>query len=185
MLKLAIDVDGVVANFVDSMLPHMNHLFGSEFKREDIICFEFWKAFRLPKSEFSKFWVYMEEHDLWRSIAPMPKALEKLKLLDSSNVDFEYVTARPKKLEKITLEWLFERYEFPSKEIIFEQNKQVLVKGYNFFIDDKLEDCLAFAEMADVEHIFLFNAPWNQCVNLPEKILRVDGWKSIEPSMFT
>jgi len=182
MHKLAVDVDGVIANFVDSMLPHMNAFFESNFKREDIVCFDFHKAFGMPEEDFNRFWAYMKQNGLWGSIAPMPGAAKQLQLL-SQALDLEYITSRPAELQNTTLSWL-DRHGFPEKSITMVKNKKDIIDEFDYFIDDRLEDCIGLAEIESVRRILLFDAPWNQCSELPEKIIRVKTWSEIDPDLF-
>ena len=136
----------------------------------------------MKKEEFNPFWDYMDERNLWVSIAPMPGAINQLRLL-SEVLDFEYVTTRPAQLESPTSVWLSSN-GFPDKPLNMVEGKIDINTRFRYFIDDRLEDCLYLAAIDNIETVILFDAPWNRSVNLPQNIIRVKDWDEITPRVF-
>ncbi len=189
-MKIAIDHDGVKADFVRSYLIFHNRVFGTNFKYEEVKSYELWKLWGGTREDsipiFRRYWSSPEFANT-KTIHGSREGIERIgqrhKLIG--------ITARPLELKDQTLYWLdkhfpnkFEEYFFteewashsekgnPKKAQVCQLEKvQVL-------IEDSIEMARGCAEVC--QEVYLLNRPWNlNQDSLPKNVIRVNSWRQL------
>lgn len=123
-LRLAIDLDGVVADFNRGWTSAYNHRFGGQLAAEMV---ESWDG-PLALTHFedmSAFWAWARDVDgqsVFRHLEPYPEALEALGRLDRDGHRVVIVSAKPDWAIPDTLAWLAQ-HRIPTREVHFTESK--------------------------------------------------------------
>ena len=159
-MKIALDVDGVLADVIQSWL-HYNNSIRKELSKSEITSWDFWKKFQINRYDFY--------HELslcwkdWRSIPPTEKNLSSI-IKDLSKLgQVDIVTARENSTDPFVKKWL-------DHHNISYDNYVSVVDGpikadleYDVFIDDSPLNALKFVE--NNKKIILYSQPWNQQIS--------------------
>lgn len=146
--RLAIDVDGVLANFTDSYGKLLTAESGLEFPKcsEEFPKLWYWEreAGVTPEQE-KKVWetgILHEGSTFWQELAPMPEAkttLRQLNRLAREGHEVFFLTHRMGwRAKSQTEKWLY-KYGVDYPTVLLSGNKFPLIDalGVDFFIDDK------------------------------------------------
>ncbi|MCL7387994.1 MAG: hypothetical protein LZ170_05375 [Thaumarchaeota archaeon] len=167
MLKIALDLDGVLADSISVWLAIWNALKGSSLKLEDVKSWDFWKELGITSGEFHR--IFYKTWKNWQLIPPTePDLVSKVSMLEElGKVDI--VTSRPKNTREYVLKWL-ERHGLGKKNILFvKSNKSEL--DYDVYIDDSPVNAEEIASVG--KYVALYDRPWNKCVKNTDRIKRV------------
>jgi len=175
-LKIAIDVDGVLADIHTAVFKDL----GLSYTWKDVKVWHFYNKLKgLTKQK------YMEAYKRvwkikWQDIQLIdPEAPAVLKDL-SKRHRIDIVTCREKELEPTTLLWLvWKRIPFVDIVLVPPDSDKTELGFYDLFVDDN-------PEMAkDRDRVILFDRPWNRKVPFVRRIRRfkelykyVEGRKS-------
>ena len=157
MMKIAIDVDGVLANIYD---PIFTLLGRRELSSRDVKCWEFFDDLRVDRRAFWDAYkrLWSEEFHLIPLIEKdSPKILAELR----RSFEIHIVTSRPVETHLGTIRWL-EYHRIEYDKIIFlppsaDKTKMLSLDNYLCLVDDNP----AFVKD---ERVILFDQPWNQGV---------------------
>jgi hypothetical protein len=97
-LKIALDVDGVLADFVG----YISHQVGADPKRQKTWHFE--DSF--PPDQAKRMYALMDEADTWAKLRVKPWAGTAVRILDGAGVEFHFVTAVPERFAHVRQVWL-------------------------------------------------------------------------------
>ena len=178
-MKIGIDFDGVVADNVGLKIDYIRENFGiiltsSECKREIAV------ARGVPNDEYTKMLeLIYNDPEVSLKAKEIPGALEKIRMLQAEHNYIEITTSRYDQGRENIQRWLEIRNaaDIPVTNTS-NKSKKEFCRGCDIFVDDdldKLEDLVGV-----VPHLFLFDMPYNQHVQVPEekgsKIARAYGW---------
>lgn len=170
-LKIALDVDSVLADVIIPWNKNYTQQYGKILNKSDIITWDFWKKLELNNKQFNEIFTITWNH--WRDIPPTEKNLnDKIKKLNEFGI-VDIVTGRSIKTVSNVKKWL------DWQNIIYEKFIRVpshSLKGnlpYDVFIDDSPYNVINAVEYN--KYSILYNQPWNQQVKLNEKIFRVNN----------
>lgn len=177
-LIIGLDIDGVIIDYIHSILPLLCEIIGGTVRYEDIIHPALTKFLNIDDKTAAYIWEQILGTDLLQSAPPISGAIEGLEIL--GNHEIWLITGRPTSLQDLTVSWLndngikYDRIEFDSGKTV---GKLSLERQCNVFVEDQLE----VADMLANSGIFtlLFNQPWNQTPQLPEKCRRVYDWRQV------
>jgi 5'(3')-deoxyribonucleotidase len=171
-MKIAVDVDGCVADFMGGVCYQHNAEFGTRLTEADITEWDF-----LPLTVFERFghqkwpvfWRWVQYHDIFASLAIYPGAKPALQgLLARGAHTVHFVTHRPDWAETTTCRWL--RSQGFILPVVFTATKYLL--DYDIFLDDSPEVLLTLAE--DGKRAVRMVRPWNREVpGIPD----ADSWR--------
>ena len=168
-MKIALDVDGVLADVIESWLFY-NNKFRPKISKNEITDWDFWKKFQINRYDF-----YNELSLCWKNWNSIPTTEKNLadttkKLLDFGQVDI--VTAREKSTDSFVKFWL-------EKNNISYDNYVSVIDGpmkanldYDVFIDDSPLNAKQFLKQN--KKVFLYSQPWNEQIS-HEQIHRVSN----------
>ena len=189
--KIAVDLDGPLANMTSALNNYYNKIFGTDFKLED---YKF--------HDLEKIWLCSKERAV-RIVEGFYKSLDFLKLMPmsgsregilelSKKYELFVLTARPESTRTRTEDFLRRNFGPRIKVIYTGQYKAAasdidkggicITEGANVLIEDCLETALSAAGKG--LEVFLFDSPWNQLngdyVSVPAGFSRITGgWKEI------
>jgi len=172
-LKIALDVDGVLADVIESWLIYSNKI-RPNISKDDITSWDFWKKFNIDRYDF-----YTELTSCWKnwnSIPPTENNLSKFTKILSDFGQVDIVTAREISTDSFVKNWL-------KLHNITYQNYVSVIDGpmkadldYDVFIDDSPLNTIKFLQRK--KNVFLYSQPWNQHIRDPN-IQRVSNLSEI------
>ena len=170
-MTVLVDMDDVIENLVPAWVNFLNEKYECNVTLDDIKSWDITEAF--PGLSAEQIFEAPSSDDFWKTVIPLPGAVEGLKTLIDENHDVYIVTATWYGTLKAKMEYVLFKY-FPFikwDKVIITSNKQ-LVKG-DVLIDDGPHNLIG----GDYKKI-LFDAPHNR--SFDEKSIgavRVHNWE--------
>ncbi len=177
-LRLAVDIDGVLANLVADFVPLMNRRFGRNLTPDDITQYAFEAVAGVSTKEMDDFMRGLIGTGFYGRLTPVRGAADALRALQPQ-AHIHLITSRPAGLEAETRAWLH-RHAIPYDALTFRRRPHKLraEDRADVVIEDDLEAALTAATLAP--RVFLLDYPYNRCVALlPEACVRVRNWGEI------
>jgi 5'(3')-deoxyribonucleotidase len=155
-MKIALDVDGVLADVILSWLNYSNSI-RPKISKHDVTDWDFWKKFKINRYDF-----YAELSSCWKnwqSIPPTEKNLSSVtkSLLDIGQVDI--VTARERSTDSFVKEWLTHHDISYDNYVSVIDGPMKANLDYDVFIDDSPLNALKILQRN--KKIILYSQPWN------------------------
>lgn len=179
---IAIDVDGVLANQIDGILPVIKKEHGVQLNYRNVT------SWNLPIKDSSIDKIIVEEQKQRGYIVNMPLFLMANEVVNKL-IKKHYIaiaTSRPLDTDKWTKEWLTKNeITYDRFHNLKEGGKQNADEDFDILIDDYIGNIKAFLEKHEGRAI-LFSQPWNQDrSNLEEfikngRLLIVNNWGEVE-----
>ena len=188
---IAIDVDEVLAETIQSMLKKQNYTWKwKKVNREDLNTYNLWEIEKLWITKNRALWMFVK-FQLWswltKKIKPVEWAREKLMELKEKWYKLYAVTARLSWLRISTKLWLKRNFPDCFEHIVFAnfftsraRKKSEICKEIwaSIIIEDNLETCNDCVNQWI--KCFLLDKPRNQNNKLNENIKRVYSWSEID-----
>ena len=159
-MKIALDVDGVLADVIESWLTYSNKIRPS-ISKDDITNWDFWKKFKINRYDF-----YEELTSCWKNWNYIPPTEDNLSIVTQNLSNFgqvDIVTAREISTNSFVKNWL-------KLHDITYQNYVSVIDGpmkadldYDVFIDDSPLNAIKFLKRK--KNVFLYSQPWNQHIS--------------------
>ena len=171
-MRIALDVDGVLADVIQAWLLYNNSVRSTILKSE-ITEWDFWKKFNIDKFDF-----YEELSMCWKSWRDIPPtegniSLASKELSKMGTVDI--VTARDDSTHDDVKKWLkMHDVSFNNYVGVVEGTEKVRL-DYDFFIDDSPLN--AKSMLANGKSVILYTQPWNSDFGDP-RVARVGELKA-------
>lgn len=161
-MKIALDVDGVLADVIKSWLIHSNSI-RPHISIEQITNWDFWKKFKINRYDF------YEELNLcwkdWHSIPTVEDNLSKTTQNLSNLGQVDILTARVLSTNSFVKNWL-ELHDITYQNYVSViDGKMKADLDYDIFIDDSPINAIKFLEHK--KNVFLYSQPWNQHISDP------------------
>ena len=163
---IALDIDGVLADFAGGFLPHLSRALGREVREEHITTYSFEEALRIPREVWAPIWA-AHQHRVYLEALPYDGVVEGFAALrDLGRVTIQ--TARPDQATEATIAWV-ERH-FGPVEVQFRHGlgKYRHADAVDWFIEDSLDEVLG----AEAGVPILVDRAWNR-LGAPAGIARV------------
>lgn len=185
---IAVDIDEVLADTVNTFCDIYNKKYKTKIKRQDFYNFKWWEIIGVDKSIFKEQFIHLirQEH-LFEKIPVKAGALAGMSELKQNHA-LIIVTGRPKALAEITKNWLKRNFKDIFKSINFTR-EQILEPSIEskfsvckrlkaqLLIEDEIDNATECASNGLTA--LLFDAPWNQQVAESDRIIRVHSWSEI------
>jgi len=186
-MRIGVDIDDVLADFMFPLVNYHNEKYGTTFVRDDFTSFNLWETWGgTPEEAIDKVFQFYDSPDFHQIgiVAGASEALEVLK----KNHELSIITARPEILRAQTIDWIERHFPNTFSEIHiankFSKTGPQLTKreicernSIHLLIDDSIENAF---QCANAERkILLLVRPWNQSEKLPASIIRVFSWEEI------
>jgi len=186
-MKLAVDLDDIVGDFLTNFILFHNKEYGSTLKREDFHNYLYNEILKLSIEETKVRMHKFYDSNLCKEILPMPGSLTALPLLKKKGVKLFLITGRHNSIVDKTKEWVEENFPNIFSDIYHtsahetnglkvKKSKVCLDLGAKTIIEDDwmhITDCASKGIK-----VMVYNHPWNQRV-LPFGAKRFLGWKGI------
>ena len=159
-MKIALDVDGVLADVIESWLIYSNKIRPS-ISKDDITNWDFWKKFKINRYDF-----YEELTLCWKNWNSIPPTENNLSVVTQNLSDFgqvDIVTARELSTDSFVKNWLY------LHNITYENYVSVIdgpMKAdldYDVFIDDSPINAIKISK--NKKNVLLYSQPWNQHIS--------------------
>jgi len=186
-MNITIDIDEVLAQFLQGVIDYHNHTYKTELTTTQFNSYYFWETWGGTREQAIKKVADFSKSDFYTSIKPLEGAQEAIQTLKQNHSLF-VVTARPETMEKQTRRWLDKHFPNAFQDVVFTNHWaddcETISKGdvcNKFNADIHIEDNIDYAKecINGKRRIFLMNQPWNQDDNLPPDITRLNSWKEI------
>ncbi len=163
---IALDIDGVLADFAGGFLPHLSRALGREVREEHITTYSFEEALHIPREVWAPIWDEFQ-HRVYREALPYAGVVDGFEALrDLGRLTIQ--TARPDGAAEATIAWV-ERH-VGTVEVQFRHGlgKYRHADAVDWFIEDSLDEVLR----AEAGTPVLVDRPWNR-LGAPDGIARV------------
>ena len=155
-MKIALDVDGVLADVIVSWLNYSNTI-RPKISKHEIINWEFWNEFKIDRFAF-----YNELNACWKnwnSIPPTEKNLSYVtkQLMNLGQVDI--VTARELSTNSYVMKWLNHHKISYDNYVSVIDGPMKAGLDYDVFIDDSPLNVKKF--LKHNKKVILYSQPWN------------------------
>jgi len=159
-MKIALDVDGVLADVIISWINYSNSV-RPKISKHQITNWEFWKEFQIDPfdlySEFSSCWKN------WMSIPTTEANLSSITKSLSSLGQVDIVTARECSTDSFVKSWLDHHDIFYDDYVSVIDGPMKADLDYDVFIDDSPLNAEKFVK--NDKKMILYSQPWNQHVS--------------------
>ena len=168
-MKIALDVDGVLADVIMSWLNYSNSI-RPEIAKHQITSWEFWNEFKIDRYDF-----YTELSSCWKNWMTIPTTEKNLSSITKSLTDIgqvDIVTARERSTDSFVKSWLdHHNIEYDNYVSVIDGPMKADL-DYDVFIDDSPLNAEQF--LKNNKKVILYSQPWNQHVS-KNKIYRVSN----------
>lgn len=169
-MKIGVDLDEVLAEFVESFLPYHNNLHHTDYKKGDIFSYNFPDVYGYSKEENLQEIFEFQQSEQFMQIQPVAWAHEVLRWL-SKNHELYVITSRQDYVEEKTQTRINIHYPNIFKKIYF--TNEYSLSGAprrkadvcdELWIELMIDDSLIYAEQCATakRKILLYNRPRNQ-----------------------
>lgn len=175
-LTLGIDIDGVLVDYANMMLPLLSDVCRRPVSYPDLSCWDIGEALNISDETVEYIWQQVLGSDLLLNARPIDGAVTGMSEL--SRHEIWIITSRPPDMEEMTMSWL-NNWRIKYDYIVFENEKHKIStrQSIDIFVEDNLEQARAIAEAGIAS--LLYDQPWNQSTSLPEKCTRIYNWGSV------
>lgn len=178
-MNIGLDLDGVLCDFISTMLIDVNAKYGMSISYEDIIDYQFERTL-IPKMTSKEFYNLVETNETFLRCNPVLGSLTNCKLISwpAGSCSISIITARPQRTQIInqTVKWL-KKYNIPFNDFLMTKHpKTELCRKHSvdIFVDDNPTVIKSF-EGCDIPCV-CFDQPWNRAYNAQH---RVSGWNNL------
>ena len=177
-LKIAVDLDGVLAEAMIVWCDLYNKRYGGALTVEDIRGWDVWKILNIPHDRFFRLL-----DDAWRDWEKMPPTEPDVGkqvglLREFAAVDI--VTGRSIRTVSQAKQWLKAHAVPYDRFVRTESNLAKINLNYDVFVDDSPELMELIASKSKALGI-LYTRPWNRDTQPPAVVRRVTRWNEIPP----
>ncbi len=164
-MKIALDVDGVLADVILSWIKQSNR-HRDRLTKEQITSWDFWRSHNINRYDF-----YKELSDCWKSwktVPPTEKSLSRSTKRLSEFGQVDIVTAREKSTDEFVRQWLsLHDISYDSYVSVVDGTLKAGL-DYDVFIDDSPLNATALAEKNRT--VLLYEQPWNADFHNPKSV---------------
>jgi 5'(3')-deoxyribonucleotidase len=175
-MRVAVDMDGVLYDWIGEMVFLLREHRGLDIKRTDIT--SWWTKEKIGPKDWDWLWEQRELFQDGNLISGSKRGYELLKKI----ADAPIITSRPHRVIADTYLWLA-LHRFPCQELhILGGGQSKTLIPWDAIIDDKIEHAVDAAKAG--RRAIVFSQPWNRDfpkldVGLYGLIHRVENWKEV------
>lgn len=175
-MRIAVDLDGVLAESMVVWCAILNRADGTNYKIDDLTSWSSWKIVGITKNRFYE--ILEEAWRLWREI-PMTEADLKSKVHRLQKYgEVDILTGRSRATSYYAQSWLA-HHEIPFNRFVRVNNIAGKLKHrYDLYIDDAPKLMPLISKHTRSIGI-LYTRPWNKDVAGLPRIYRANGWLEI------
>ena len=177
MQRIAIDIDGVLADLMPVWLSRYNRDCSDTLTPAHITE---WDIAKFTKGHEDVILSYLASDDLYDDVRPIAGSQDAVKALKKS-FDVIYITSCVLGgMIEAKIRWM-QRFGFLKedrrsfdKRLVVASNKDLV--SFDYLIDDR---AATLVKLSRPKRGILFAQPWNDIDVLPEHTMRVDGWDNV------
>lgn len=180
-MRIALDIDGPVADFNTEFLAFYNEEFGLNDRVEDATHYDYVSSpnMKITEGQVNLAFRLFTKDKLWVTIPPVDDISILIRLANMEWLDIIYITSRPKHVINQTMQWLFENGLTVGGILFVEKEKKAEVAKAlkcDYAVEDHPLTCKLYSEN-DIK-CFLWDMPFNRDVK-GSNIIRVNNWQYI------
>lgn len=159
-MKIALDVDGVLADVIISWLNYSNSV-RPKIAKHQITNWEFWKEFKIDPFDF-----YAELSSCWENWMSIPATETNLSSITKSLSNLgqvDIVTARERSTDSFVKSWLDHHSISYDNYVSVIDGPMKADLDYDVFIDDSPLNAEKFIK--NDKKVILYSQPWNQHIS--------------------
>jgi len=190
-MKIGVDLDEVLADFLSALIMFHNHKNGTCFERDHFHSYKVYEIWGGTYDDMIKEIYEFYDTQYFDNIKPIPGSLENIGYLSKNN-DLIVITSRQNDISEKTLGWIDSHFKNMFSGVFFTnqnslhgqcENKSDICRrsGVDFMIEDYIDYAAECAK--SVKKVFLLDSPWNKADDLPENISRVYTWYEITENL--
>ena len=174
-MKIAIDLDGVLADASKIWMRLLNERFDIKVDKSNVDQWDFWKKIGISKKSFEE--VFDDAWKEWQAIDETEIGLKENidEIKDFGKTDL--VTARNKKTMDDVMRWLeMTKITFDGIVVVDEN----YLKGnldYDIFIDDSPIQVMEIANLDKVA--LIYDQPWNRHISSSNNLIRIKNFTEV------
>jgi len=180
-LKIAVDLDGVLAESMLVWCERANKELGTRLKMEDLDSWSSWKKFPISKDDFYR--ILDESWDEWQEIPPTePEIAEKVARIEKFG-ELDIVTGRSKRTAQAARSWVENQKVRYRRFVRVLGWRDKILLDYDVYIDDA-PDLMPLISRSPRAWGVLYERPWNRSVGDMPRVLKAKNWQQI-PGLLT
>jgi len=172
-MKIGIDIDGVISNFVKNFIKIVKKEYFIDLREQDIYAHDLFLVLGITEEEAMKLIhkTLIEDLDL---ISGAKKSINQLK----NKHEIYLLTARSDDFNSNTKNWL-KRKGIPYDELIHldEGRKYQANLKLDIIVEDNLKDAIRWIDKSN--EVIIFDHPWNRSLNVSKLFKRAFNWQEI------
>ena len=159
-MKIALDVDGVLADVIVSWINYSNSI-RPHISKNQVTDWEFWKKFDINPFDFYSELSYCWKN--WESLPPTEENLSSTTKSLSTLGQVDIVTARERSTDSFVKNWLnFHDISYDNYVSVIDGPMKADL-DYDVFIDDSPLNAVKFLE--NKKKVILYSQPWNMHIS--------------------
>ena len=175
-LKIAVDLDGVLAESMLVWCERANKEFGTRFRIEGLDSWSSWKRSPMSKDDFYR--ILDESWDDWQEIPPTePEIAEKVARIEKFG-DLDIVTGRSKRTVEAARSWVDNQKVRYHRFVRVLGWRDKILLDYDVYIDDA-PDLMPLISRSPTARGVLYERPWNRSVEDMPKVLKARSWLQV------
>jgi len=175
-LKIAVDLDGVLAESMLVWCDRANMEFGTHVRMEDIDSWSWWKRIPITKDDFYR--ILDESWNDWPAIPPTePEIADKVARIQKFG-DPDIVTGRSKRTEVAARSWVDNQKVRYARFVRVLGWRDKILLDYDVYIDDA-PDLMPLISRSPTAWGILYERPWNKNVGEMPKVLKAKNWRQV------
>jgi len=186
-MKLAIDIDGVLLDIMETYCEIYNRRYGTNYKKKDVTRWDFFDDWDITEEvAFNIFYeIYANSINVPFIDEDAPKIMKKL----NERYDLDIVSARLPEYrssitEKLDLHDIKEGIQYTELILLHHKPYNIkLTQNYDLYVDDNPNLVEQIKKMED-RTLLLYDQPWNQHSVCEGNVHRVYDWKEVREKIF-
>ncbi|MBR9705769.1 hypothetical protein GOV14_01920, partial [Candidatus Pacearchaeota archaeon] len=169
-MKIAVDIDEVIAEFLVGYLELFNKKYNKNVKTEDVYTYNLWEALNFGKQESIELADEYHASLLFDNIEPVFGSQEGLKKLDKDHEIF-LITSRPPHFKEKTDIFLKNYFSDLNLEVVYLGDPRLntgsktksdfcFEQGFDLIIEDNIHYSISCAQKG--LKVILMDKPWNK-----------------------
>ena len=176
LLKIAVDLDGVLAETMTAWCEKANEELGTRLKLDDIDSWASWMKLGVTKDQFYR--LLDSAWDDWENVPPTEKGLAGKVARIQSLGTVDIVTGRSRRTVESARNWL-QQHRIPFERFVRVPGvRDKAYLDYDVYIDDA-PDLMPLISRNPVKHGILYERPWNRDMREMPRIFKVERWAEI------
>lgn len=175
-MKIGIDCDDVIANFVQEMLKDRNEKIGTDHKYEDVVTYDLSSCLGTTPEYMTEYLRTLGTTGFFKELPQIADSRMYMNRMKLAGHDLYIITSRS--CAKDTIDWLDEqKYSYDNVFLTPRKHEVSKALGLDFMIEDNPRHIKDISEQG--VHVIVPNHPWNALVKESEYVTKVNDWETI------